>query len=111
MALKIPREPVTSSTLASVGYDVDRQILAVEFHSGHIYHYAPVSPDVARDFVTAESLGGYFGRQIRGHLPGEKMTGACTKCGDAPGWIGDVCEDCGTATYQPEPPKTKKEQS
>jgi len=101
---KIDLEPVTSSNLAAYGYDGAKKILAVEFKNGHIYHYADVPPETALGFLNADSKGSFYGKMIRGKFTGQKMTGRCPKCEDAPGWIGDVCADCGTATYADERP-------
>lgn len=32
------REDVVSRSLASVGYDLDRRVLEIAFHSGAVYH-------------------------------------------------------------------------
>jgi hypothetical protein len=98
--IRIPREAVDSSSIAALGYDVKRQIVAVEFKSGAIFHYAGVDQDAMLAFYTAPSKGKHYAAHIRGKFTGQKMTGPCPKCGDAEGWIGDRCEDCGCAEYQ-----------
>lgn len=35
----IVRMPVTSSSLAAVGYDTFTDTLEIEFHDGSVYHY------------------------------------------------------------------------
>lgn len=102
LAEKIPLVPVTSSNLAAIGYNPAKQILAVEFKSGAIFHYAGVTPALRMNLMAAESRGSFFAREIRGKFQGEKMTGPCLDCG-ATGWIGERCEDCGCSTYQLEP--------
>ena len=67
--VRIPLKPVTSSSLAALGYDADRQILAVQFRSGGIYHYAGVSPACAAACACAPSLGSYVATQIKGKYP------------------------------------------
>lgn len=56
--------PVKSQKLAAIGYDVARQILAVQFFSkgqpGSIYHYANFSADDWAVFSNAESHGKHF---------------------------------------------------
>lgn len=55
-----------SSTVAAVGYDAERQILGVRFHSGQrVYTYAGVPADVAEAFRTAESPGKFFAANIK----------------------------------------------
>jgi hypothetical protein len=96
----IPTQAVESRLIGEVGYDNERQVLAVVFKgTGHIYHYADVPLDVAAGFLTAPSVGGYYGKQIKGKYPGAKMTGVCPSCGDV-GRLEQTCLDCGTAAYQ-----------
>ncbi len=59
------RISVSSSNLASVGYDEYRQILEVEFLSGSVYHYYNVPEQVYRGLMSASSHGTYFGEYIR----------------------------------------------
>lgn len=99
---KIPFEAVESSTLAGIGYEPTRQILAVQFRDGRIWHYAGASLDLVTEFYQALSKGSFYNENIRGKLTGEAMTGDCPKCG-AHGWIGDTCEDCGCAAYVAKP--------
>ena len=99
-AIKIPREAVSSSNLASIGYDHVKKILAVEFKNGAIFHYAGVSLETVTAFYVAPSRGAYFSANIKGKFSGQKMTGTCPKCGAVHGWIGDLCEDCGCAEYE-----------
>ena len=101
--IRIPLDPVVSSTIHAVGYDPDKQILAVQFKRGDIWHYAEVPPATQQALVTAESLGRYFGSSIRGKFPARKMTGTCPQCGHKPGWIGDSCTNCGRLDYEPDP--------
>lgn len=109
--LHIPLEPVASSNLAAYGYDGQKHILAVQFTNGAIFHYADVPAEVALGFLVAGSKGTYYALTIRGKFHGQKMTGKCPQCGDAPGWIGDVCTDCGCAEYTDEPKKEKADES
>jgi hypothetical protein len=59
------REPVTSSTVASVGYDPRHSVLEVEFHSGAVYRYYSVPRDVFHSLRNAPSKGAFLNRQIR----------------------------------------------
>ena len=56
---------VTSSTLASVGYDPDTHVLEVQFRHGGIYRYADVPADVHAALMAADSLGSYLSRVIK----------------------------------------------
>ena len=62
----IDRQPVTSTSIASIGYDARTRMLDVEFRSGAIYRYLQVPNAVASGFKNAPSKGGYFVRHIRG---------------------------------------------
>jgi hypothetical protein len=70
---KIPREPVHSSTVVSLGYDERRKLLDLEFHSGEIYRYRNVPAATARALRAAESKGRYFGAKIRGKFPFSRL--------------------------------------
>lgn len=103
--IKIALEPVVSSNLQAVGFDAERQRVAVQFKNGKIYYYAGVSLEAQEQFAKAESLGGFYSRHIRGRYVGELMTGECPKCGDAPGFAGETCADCGCDVYTVPPKK------
>ena len=98
-AEKIPLQAFDSTNLAALGYNPAKSILAVQFKSGAIYHYADVSLEVALGFLQADSVGRYYATTIKGKYPGQRMTGPCPACA-AEGWIGDRCTECGTADYQ-----------
>lgn len=98
----IPQEPVASSNIAARGYDLTRQVLAVTFTSGVVYHYGSVPAAVAEAFFNAESAGKFFAAHIKSKFPGERMTGKCAKCGDI-GPKGERCDSCGCAAYETEP--------
>lgn len=95
---EIPREAVESSNIVSIGYDGRAEQLAVEFKSGHIYHYSGVSMDVALSMGVATSKGRFFAANIKGKFPSELMTGICPACHDI-GWVNVTCTDCGTRVY------------
>lgn len=59
------REPVTSSVLASVGYEEASAILEIEFVDGRIYQYFGVPSEVQAGLMAAESLGSYFGTHVK----------------------------------------------
>lgn len=60
------RTPVSSSSLASVGFSAETKTLEVEFHGGAVYQYFDVPAAIADGFWTAPSLGRYFQACIRG---------------------------------------------
>ena len=59
------REQVSSSNLASVGYDAATQILEIEFHSGSVYQYSGVPAAIYKGLMAASSHGSYFSQFIR----------------------------------------------
>lgn len=60
------RTPVTSSNVASVGYDPDSSTLEIEFNNGTIYQYFDVSEIVFNELKNAGSVGGYLASNIKG---------------------------------------------
>ncbi len=56
---------VTSSNLASVGYDPSSQTLEVAFRDGSVYQYYGVSSAVHMQLMNASSHGSYFSQHIR----------------------------------------------
>lgn len=61
----IPREPVESSAIASVGYSHRRQILEIKFKSGSIYRYVGVPKSVYHDMLKAESKTAFYTYNVR----------------------------------------------
>ena len=59
------RTQVSSTSLASVGYDPAKKILEIEFQSGRVYQYYDVPGEIHQELMAAESLGSYFNSQIR----------------------------------------------
>lgn len=59
------RQPVSSSNLRSVGYDAARRVLTIEFHSGSVYEYSAVPPEVHEGLMGAGSHGKYHHAHIR----------------------------------------------
>lgn len=59
------RTPVSSSNLASVGYDSSIQVLEVEFLHGDIYQYSGVPSSVYAGLMAASSHGSYFDQHVK----------------------------------------------
>lgn len=59
------RLPVDSSNLRSIGYDLKKQVLEVEFQSGEIYDYLDVPEVEFNALKNAPSIGQYFAKNIR----------------------------------------------
>lgn len=60
------REPVSSSNVASVGYDEDSQTLEVEFKNGALYQYFDVPQVLYHGLMAADSTGSYLAENIKG---------------------------------------------
>lgn len=60
------RIPVTSSNVASIGYDSKTQTLEVEFKNGSIYQYFDIPQPVYEQFMSADSIGKYLSAHIKG---------------------------------------------
>jgi len=59
------REPVTSSSVVSIGYDPAGYILEVEFRSGGVYQYNHVPAAAHRLLLQAASIGEYVNTVIK----------------------------------------------
>jgi hypothetical protein len=80
-SISIPLNPVQSSQIHAIGYDAGSRTLRVQFKSasglGSQYDYPGVPAETAEAFQKAESVGRFFGANIKGKfdfkkLPGEK---------------------------------------
>lgn len=60
------RIPVSSSNIASIGYDQKTQTLEVEFLKGSLYQYFDVPQIVYEEFIGADSKGKFLATQIKG---------------------------------------------
>ena len=67
------RQSVSSSNLASIGYDAENEILEVEFKHGGIYQYFGVPENIYDELMNADSHGVYFSANIRNNYEFEKM--------------------------------------
>lgn len=59
------RTPVSSSNIASVGYDEDKRLLEIEFNTGAVYQYDDVPKNVFDGLMNAPSVGSYFNAEIK----------------------------------------------
>lgn len=60
------RQVVSSSNIASIGYDEATSTLEVEFLNGSIYHYYDVPHNEYQNLMQAESHGKYLAAHIKG---------------------------------------------
>jgi hypothetical protein len=66
---------VESTSLATVAYDADRELLQIEFRDRTIYRYRRVPADVHAGLLHATSKGSYFNRVIRGQFVFARIRG------------------------------------
>jgi len=59
------REPVSSTNLASVGYDASTAVLEVEFNHGGVYQYSGVPEEIYQGLLSAGSHGTFFDQFIK----------------------------------------------
>lgn len=67
--MSIVLSPCKSAGIKAHGYDPASRTLAIEFGSG-VYHYAGVPAEVYDELKSAESVGGFYSRAIRGKFLG-----------------------------------------
>lgn len=60
------RTPVESGTVRSIGYADGT--LEIEFLTGSVYQYFDVPESIHQALLSADSHGGFFNQQIRGHF-------------------------------------------
>jgi hypothetical protein len=58
-------QPVTSTSVAAIGYDPDTNTLGVRFLNGGEFHYYGVSADVFEGMKAATSVGRYLDQYIK----------------------------------------------
>jgi hypothetical protein len=61
----VERVELQSRSIKAAGYDPERALLEVEFHSGAMYRYEGVPAGVYQELLAAESHGRYFNQNIR----------------------------------------------
>ena len=54
------RTNVSSSNIASIGYDSDRRVLEIEFLNRSVYQYFSVPENLFNGLMRADSHGSYF---------------------------------------------------
>jgi hypothetical protein len=60
------RQPVSSSNIASIGYDANSQTLEIEFLNGGVYQYFDIPQHVYDELMNADSHGQYLAQNIKG---------------------------------------------
>jgi hypothetical protein len=57
---------VTSSTIREVKYDLAKEELIITFKNNAQYLYEGVPPEVFKGLISADSVGKYFDKEIKG---------------------------------------------
>jgi hypothetical protein len=57
---------VTSSTIREVKYDLTKEELIITFKNNAQYLYEGVSPETFKELISADSVGKYFDKEIKG---------------------------------------------
>lgn len=65
-------QPVSSSNIASVGYDAAEQAVYVQFQDGSLYAYKGVPEHEFENLRTATSVGSYLNRNFKNVYPYSK---------------------------------------
>lgn len=60
------RKPVTSSNIASIGYDENTSTLEIEFLNNSIYQYFDVPQHIYQGLMQADSQGQFLAQNIKG---------------------------------------------
>jgi hypothetical protein len=64
---------ITSSTIKSVGYDVNMKVLEIEFTRGVIYQYNEIPFEIYNNFMTSKSKGNFLSINIMKKYPFKKV--------------------------------------
>lgn len=67
------RQPVSSSTIVSIGYDHTTAVLEVEFLKTGVYQFFNVPAATFESLMTSSSHGKFFNANIKGHFAYERL--------------------------------------
>ena len=67
------RIPVESTSLASVGFSLEHNVLEIEFRNGLVYQYFGVPRALYEQLLAAESKGKFMNRFIRRGFPQQRI--------------------------------------
>ena len=71
--LLVPRHPVVSSQIKSVGYHYQMCMMVIEFTNGSVYTYDGVPADIYETLIESKSKGTYFHKRIRDEFNTKKV--------------------------------------
>lgn len=61
------RTPVSSSSIADIGYDEATLTLEVGFRNGTVYQYFDIPHAIYQEFMASSSKGTFLSAQIKNH--------------------------------------------
>lgn len=67
------RQPVSSSNIASIGYDAQSETLEVEFVDCSVYQYFNVPSGTHEGLMAASSHGSYLSAHVKGTYQYQKL--------------------------------------
>jgi len=59
------RSKVESTNIVEIGYDMPTLTLQIKFQNGSLYDYWPIKKSIYDQFMSAESKGKFFFKNIR----------------------------------------------
>ncbi|ADD67492.1 conserved hypothetical protein [Denitrovibrio acetiphilus DSM 12809] len=65
--------PVASSNVAEIGHDANTEVLFIRFNDGSLYTYKGVPVFEYEGLLSADSVGSYLHRNIKGNYPYERI--------------------------------------
>lgn len=63
---EIARDVVRSKSIATMGYDVERECLQVEYFNGILYRVDAVSPEIFKRLQSAQDFDDMFMQEVHG---------------------------------------------
>jgi hypothetical protein len=73
MSRSVQRSPVKSSSLASVGFSPEHNVLQVEFRNGLVYEYFGVTQGLYEQLLAADSIGAFLNHFVRNRYPFRRL--------------------------------------
>ncbi|WP_202944584.1 KTSC domain-containing protein [Pseudooceanicola batsensis] len=67
------RQPVSSSSIASIGYEEVTQTLEVEFVDNSLYQYLNVPPNIYDELMAAPSQGAFLNANVKNQYAYERL--------------------------------------
>ena len=62
------RTPISSSSIASIGYEDDSSTLEIEFNNGSVYQYFDVPRNIFDSLWASDSRGAFLAANIKGRF-------------------------------------------